>query len=97
MWIGIVTMTKNYPEIWDEFITPANVDRKTTIDTICLDLAELDLLYDDPRKAADLSGLWYSDSGSGRRRKCPAGWRQRHWLCVPAPAGRTGKNGKTGN
>ena len=58
MWIGIVTMTKNYPEIWDEFITPANVDRKTTIDTICLDLAELDLLYDDPELLQYAISTW---------------------------------------
>lgn len=48
MWISILTMTENYPEIWTDFNVPAPLDKRTMIDKICVDCAELELLYSDP-------------------------------------------------
>ena len=47
-WLSIIPMTASYPEIWNDFVTPSGVDRQLCIDNICLELGELDLLYDDP-------------------------------------------------
>lgn len=49
MWISILSMSEHYPEIWDDLILPAGVDKTTVIDRINLDNAELELLYSDPR------------------------------------------------
>lgn len=48
MLISIVTMTRDYPEIWDDFQVPAHVDRQTVIDSILIGCAEMELLYSDP-------------------------------------------------
>lgn len=58
MWLSIIPMTANYPEIWNDFITPSGVDRQTCIDNICLELGELDLLYDDPEVLAFAIHTW---------------------------------------
>ena len=48
MLVSIVTMSENYPEIWDDFAVPDHVDRQTVIDSILIGCAEMELLYSDP-------------------------------------------------
>ena len=48
MLVSIVTMSENYPEIWDDFQVPDHVDRQTVIDSILIGCAEMELLYSDP-------------------------------------------------
>lgn len=58
MLVSIVTMTNNYPEIWDKFQTPDHVDRQNVIDLINMQCAELELLYSDPAALKMMIGIW---------------------------------------
>ena len=58
MLVSIVTMSENYPEIWDNFQVPANVDRQTVIDLIIIGCAELELIYSDPDILKYIIGAW---------------------------------------
>lgn len=48
MLLSILTMTENYPEIWNDLSIPAGLDRQDLIDHICIQNAELELLYTEP-------------------------------------------------
>lgn len=48
MWISILPITEHYPQIWDDFQVPDALDKQTAIDTICMECAEIELLYSDP-------------------------------------------------
>lgn len=48
MILSIMTMTEYYPEIWNDASFPSDVDSQDLIDRICLDCAEIELLYSDP-------------------------------------------------
>lgn len=48
MILSILTMTEYDPDIWEDAVFPAEIDRDDMIDRICLDCAELELLYSDP-------------------------------------------------
>lgn len=48
MWVSIVSMTENYPDIWNDLTVPAVIDSQDLIDKICIDCGELELLYADP-------------------------------------------------
>lgn len=48
MILSILTMTQYDPDIWEDAVFPAEIDRDDMIDRICLDCAELELLYSDP-------------------------------------------------
>ena len=48
MLVSILTMSENYPEIWDDFAVPDHVDKQTVIDSILIGCAEMELLYSDP-------------------------------------------------
>lgn len=58
MLVSIVTMSKAYPEIWDDFTVPDHVDRQTVIDSILIGCAELELLYSDPDILKYMIGAW---------------------------------------
>ena len=58
MLVSIVTMSKAYPEIWDDFTVPDHVDRQTVIDSILIGCAELELLYSDPDILKYIIGAW---------------------------------------
>lgn len=48
MWISILSMTEHYPTIWDDLVLPTGIDKTDLVDRICIDCAELELLYTDP-------------------------------------------------
>lgn len=48
MLVSILTMNQNYPEIWTDFSVPDHIDRDMVINSICIECAELALLYSDP-------------------------------------------------
>lgn len=58
MLVSIVSISDNYPEIWNNFHTPDHVDRQTCIDNIIMQCAELELLYSDPEALAYMIGVW---------------------------------------
>ena len=58
MLVSIVTMSKAYPEIWDDFTVPDHVNRQTVIDSIIIGCAELELLYSDPDILKYIIGTW---------------------------------------
>ena len=58
MLVSIVTMSENYPEIWDDFQVPDHVDRQTVIDSIIIGCAEMELRYSDPDILKYIIGAW---------------------------------------
>lgn len=58
MLVSILTIYNNYPEIFAEFETPDHVDRQQVIDGICVDCAELELLYSDPEALRVMIRNW---------------------------------------
>lgn len=53
----------NYdPNIFNEMVLPAGVDKATAISTICLQNAELSLLYSDPETMRAAIGIWSTAS-----------------------------------
>lgn len=48
MWISILPISREYPQIWDDFHVPTGVNRNEIIDMINIECAELELLYTDP-------------------------------------------------
>lgn len=58
MLVSILTMSENYPEIWDNFMVPDHVDRQTVIDAINIGCAEMELLYSDPDILKYIIGAW---------------------------------------
>lgn len=58
MLISIMTMSENYPDIWNEFHTPEGVDRDVVINDIKIQCAELELLYSDPDILKYMIDVW---------------------------------------
>lgn len=48
MILSILTMTEYDPTIWDYLQIPSDLNKEDLIDKICLECAELELLYSDP-------------------------------------------------
>ena len=48
MWISILPMSREYPEIWDDLQVPSFINKDDLIDKINMDCAELELVYSDP-------------------------------------------------
>ena len=64
MWISILSMTEHYPSIWTDFTVPTGVDRQDMIDKICIDCAELELLYYDPDILKYMIRNWSKTEGA---------------------------------
>lgn len=58
MILSILTLYEYRPDLFDQLRLPADMDRDLQINTICAELAELDLLYSDPDMLKKLIGIW---------------------------------------
>ena len=58
MLVSILTISREYPEIWTDFTVPDHVNRQTVIDSICTECAELELLYSDPNILKYIIDVW---------------------------------------
>lgn len=56
--LSIRGLTKHNPEIWDHFVIPTGLSKQDIIDSICLEFADLELLYPDAEVMEDAIGLW---------------------------------------
>lgn len=56
--LSIRGLTKHNPEIWDSFVIPTGLNKQDIIDSICLEFADLELLYPDAEVMEDAIGLW---------------------------------------
>ena len=60
MILSILTLYEYNPDLFDQLRLPADMDRTLQIETICAELAELDVLYSDPDMLKKLIGIWSS-------------------------------------
>lgn len=58
MILSILTLYEYNPDLFDQLQLPADMDRTLQIETICAELAELDVLYSDPVMLKKLIGIW---------------------------------------
>lgn len=58
MILSILTMTEYDPAIWQHAAFPSEISRTDMIEKICLDCAELELLYSDPNILKYMIGQW---------------------------------------
>lgn len=58
MLVSIVPLSKNYPEIWDNFQVPDGIDKQNVIDSILMACGEMELLYSDPYYLAWMIKTW---------------------------------------
>lgn len=56
--LSIRGLTKHNPEIWDHFVIPTGLNKQDIIDSICLEFADLELLFPDAEVMKDAIGLW---------------------------------------
>lgn len=57
-WISILGLMASYPDVLDNLHLPVSIDRQTVLDNICLELAELPLVYADPAQLKTMVGIW---------------------------------------
>ena len=57
-WVSILTMFNNYPDIFDDMVLPDGVEKEVVINSIVSELAELDLLYNNPIVLKPLIAVW---------------------------------------
>lgn len=56
--VGILTVYKQNPNLFEDFIIPEGLDKGILIDNLCLELAELSLIYSEPKTLQQLIGVW---------------------------------------
>lgn len=60
MILSILTLYEHYPDLFDDMSIPTGMDKTRQIETICAELAELDVLYTDPAMLKTLIRIWSS-------------------------------------
>lgn len=58
MILSILSLYEYNPDLFDQLHLPSDMDRTLQIETICAELAELDVLYSDPVMLKKLIGIW---------------------------------------
>lgn len=58
MILSILSLYEYNPDLFDQLRLPTGMDRTLQIETICAELAELDVLYSDPDMLKKLIGIW---------------------------------------
>ena len=58
--LSILSLYNYYPDVFDELKLPAGMDKNLQVSVICAELAELDLIYNDPDMLKTLIGIWSS-------------------------------------
>lgn len=56
--IGILAVYSRNEHLFDEFVIPEGLDKDILIDNLCLELAEMSLIYSEPNTLQKMIGIW---------------------------------------